>query len=453
MIKPTNYLLSQLTGYNGLGMGAFSFSWFNVSWTFGSPMITPRWAVVNITVGVIFATWIITPIIYFANVWNTYDYPVAAVTRSSSHWSALTLVSTSAAFANLAAVVVHMFLHHSNSLWKELRARSLNEKRNDVHCRLNALYPDVPDWWFVIVSVLAFIVIVVIGQVSRIILWYATFLTLIVPIVLVLPFGIVASITGLTIQNPTIYYLLVIIATGLWAENKSTTLAFVTVGYSTYAQTMQLIINMKLGHYMRIAPRILFFVQLVACLVSPALGIGIQYYYFKEQGYITNQNVTTATGNFDSTNVGAAINNEISFFGSADSKNRNLLWSLLIGTLLPIIFWLASRRWNWCHRVHIPLMLTFIAWLPLISTGSLFTWLLIGILQTFLFDELHWKRYVYLITSALNAGFFICWLIIGGPLAQYGVQFPSWWGFGGIHRDGCPLALSNTTGFSVSFEN
>jgi hypothetical protein len=314
-------------------------------------------------------------------------------------------------------------------------------------------YPTIPDWWFFTVSILAFIVIVVVGHVSTIIIWYRTFLSLVVPIVLILPFGLVASITGLTIQNPTIYYLLVVIATALWAENKSTTLAFVTIGYSTYCQTMQLLTNMKLGHYMRIAPRTIFLVQLVACVVSPALSIGIQFYYFKSEGFVSNQNASVAVGNFDSTNVGAAIDNEINFFGSTNLKNRNLLWSLLIGALLPIPFWLASRRWKSCHRIHIPLMLTFISWLPIVSAGSLFTWLLLGLLTTFCLDQLYLKRHVYLISSALNAGYFLCWLIIGGPMAQYGVRFPSWWGYGGQHHDGCPLTLSNTTGFSVNFEN
>jgi len=118
MIKPTNYLLSQLTGSNGLGIGSFTFSWFNLTWALGTPLVVPRWAVVNIAVGFVLATWVITPIIYFANVWNTYNRPIAEVTGSTSNWSALGLVSTAAAFANLSAVFVHMLLHHSKNLWK-----------------------------------------------------------------------------------------------------------------------------------------------------------------------------------------------------------------------------------------------------------------------------------------------------------------------------------------------
>jgi len=453
MIKPTNYLLSQLTGFYGLGVGSISFNWFTVTWLLGSPLVVPGWAIINIAVGFVLATWIITPIIYFTNVWNTYDNPIASVTRSSSEWSALGLVSTAAAFANLTAVLVHMLLYHSKNWWKELRERSLDKKGNDVHCRLIALYPDVPDWWFVIVSLPALIVIVVVGQVSSIISWYKVFFALIIPIVLVLPFGMVASITGQTIQNPSVYYLLVIIATSCWVNNESTMLAFVTIGYSIFCQTLQLVTNMKLGHYMRIAPRILFLIQIVACLVTPSLSIGMQFYFFKQGGFFTNGTTPSATGSFESTNVGAAIGNQTNFFGSANGKNRNLLWSLLIGAVLPIPFWLASHRWKWCRHVHIPLALTFISWMPIASAGNLFTWLLIGSLRTIFFSNLYWKRHVYLTSSALDGGFFLSWLIVAGPLAQYGVNFPSWWGFGGLNKDGCPLALMNTTAFSVSFQN
>ncbi len=453
MIKPTNYLLSQLTGHYGLGIGSFTFDWFDLTWTLGSPLIIPRWSAVNIAVGFVIATWIITPIIYFANVWNTYDRPIAEVTRSSSNWSALGLVSTAAAFANLSAVFVHMLLHNRKTLWNELRTRSLDKKGNDVHCRLISIYPDVPDWWFGICSLLAFIVIVVVGQVSSIIRWYECFFAFFVPIFLVLPFGMIASITGQSIQNPSVYYLFVIIATSLWVNDKSTMLAFITIGYSTFCQTLQLVTNMKLGHYMKIAPRTLFLVQVIACLITPSLSIGIQFYYFEKGGFITNKTTAGAVGSFQATSVGAAIDEQTKFFGLTNWKNRNLLYSLLFGAVLPLPFWYATRRWNWCRLIHIPLILTFISWMSIVSAGTMFTWVLISLLIKGFFNKNCWKRHIYLASSALNAGFYLSWLIIAGPLAQYGVQFPTWWGIGGKNNDGCPLTLPNSTAFHVNFEN
>jgi len=91
--------------------------------------------------------------------------------------------------------------------------------------------------------------------------------------------------------------------------------------------------------------------------------------------------------------------------------------------------------------------------MPIEAAGTLFTWLLIGLLTTGFFNKLCWKRHMYLTSSALDAGLFLCWLIIYGPLAQYGINFPSWWGFGGVNKDGCPLSLLNTTDFSISFQN
>jgi len=95
-------------------------------------------------------------------------------------------------------------------------------------------------------------------------------------------------------------------------------LAFITIGYSTYCQTLQLVTDMKLGHYMKIAPRTLFLAQVVACLVSPSLSIGIQFYFFKAGGFITNSTIPVATGSFQATSVGAALNNQTKFFDSTN---------------------------------------------------------------------------------------------------------------------------------------
>jgi hypothetical protein len=210
---------------------------------------------------------------------------------------------------------------------------------------------------------------------------------------------------------------------------------------------------MKLGHYMKIAPRTLFLVQAIACLVTSSLSIGMQFYFFKTEGFFNNQTIATATGSFESTNVGVAIANQAKFFDLMDGQNRNLLWALLIGAVLPISVWLGNFRWQWCHFIHVPLILTFISWMAIEPAGALFTWLLIGLLTTIFFNKLCWKRLVYLTSSALDAGLFLCWLIIYGPLAQYRIDFPSWWGFGGMNHDGCPLTLLNSSAFSVSFQN
>jgi OPT family oligopeptide transporter len=336
-----------------------------------------------------------------------------------------------------------MFLHHSRQLWEQLRSRLLNNKRNDLHCRLIALYPDVPDWWFVIVSLLAVVVIMIVADVSQMLAWYNVLFALSVPVIFVLPFGMVTSITGQFTQNQGVYYLMVTIASALWASDRSRMMTFIAIGYTTYCQTLDLVSNMKLGHYMKIPPRRLFLVQALTCLVCSSLSVGIQYYFYAVRQYYNQEGALEYRSQYDLTNVGAAITNNINFFNSSTPRNRQFLWSLLIGAVLPIPFWFAIRRFKWCHLVHIPLMLATVSWMPLVDAGTLFTWLAIGLVTTMFFKKECWKRHIYLTSSALDAGLYLCLFIIGGPLVYYNINFPTWWGTGGSSGSGCTFSIPN----------
>jgi OPT family oligopeptide transporter len=443
MIKPNDYILAQLTDYRGLSLGSLSFNWYSLTFFLNSPLVVPRWALVNIAVGFALIAWVITPIIYFQNVWETRSNAISVSTQSTSNWSAMGLVTTFTTFASLSAVFVHMFLHHSRQLWEQLRSRLLNNKRNDLHCRLIALYPDVPDWWFVIVSLLAVVVIMIVADVSQMLAWYNVLFALSVPVIFVLPFGMVTSITGQLIQNQGVYYLMVVIVGLLWADDQPKMVTFVTLGYTTYCQTLYLVSNMKLGHYMKIPPRVLFFVEAVACLVCSSFGFGIQYYFFAAQHYYEQNGAFVYRSEFDLTNVGSAITNSSSFSDSSTHRNLHFLWSILIGAMLPIPFWLVSRRYKWCRHVHIPLVLATVSWMPLVDVGTLLSWLVIGLVATTFVTRECWKRHIYLTSSALDAGLYLCLAVIGGPLVYYGVSFPTWWGTGGPSGSGCPFSKPN----------
>ena len=375
--------------------------------------------------------------------WGTRSKSIARSTQSSKDWSAMGLVTTFTTFASLSSVFVHTFLYHGKSLWKQLRTRSLNEKGNDIHCRLIGLYGDVPDWWFLVISILAIVVLMIVSDVSGMIAWYNVLFALVVPVIFVLPFGMVTSITGQLIQNQGVYFVMVIIVSSLWSGNQSKMMTFLAIGYTSYCQTLYLVSNMKLGHYMKIPPRILFFVQALTCFICSSFGTGIQYYFYATQRYYEQKGAYVYYSEFDLTNVGSAIANNTNFFDSPEGRNLNFLWALLIGCILPIPFYLASRRYKWCHLIHIPLMLATVSWMPLVDTGTLFTWLIIGLLTTFLFGKECWKQHVYLTSSALDAGMYLAVAIIGGPLIYYNIKFPNWWGMGGLTGSGCPFSEPN----------
>jgi hypothetical protein len=225
---------------------------------------------------------------------------------------------------------------------------------------LVAAYPDVPDWWFLIVSVVGIIVIMIVSHVSEMLDWYNVLFALSIPIIFVLPFGMVASITGQLIHNQGIYYVMVGIVGLLWSGDQPKMMTFIAVGYTTYCQTLYIVSNMKLGHYMKIPPRTLFLIQSLTCLVCSSFGVGIQYYFYATQRYFDQKDAFIYQSEFDLTNVDSAMVNNT--------------------------FWLASRRYKWRHLVHIPLMLATVSWMPLVDAGTLLTWLLICLVGNDMFN-------------------------------------------------------------------
>jgi OPT family oligopeptide transporter len=55
---------------------------------------------------------------------------------------------------------------------------------------------------------------------------------------------------------------------------------FKTWGYITMAQALQFSSDMKLGHYMKIPPRAMFFAQVVATAIAGTAQLGVQAWMF-----------------------------------------------------------------------------------------------------------------------------------------------------------------------------
>jgi len=70
-MAPNNVVVNNLFGVStGLGMGILTLDWTQITW-FGSPLVTPWWAAVNIGGGFVFFYWILVPIFYYTNVGST----------------------------------------------------------------------------------------------------------------------------------------------------------------------------------------------------------------------------------------------------------------------------------------------------------------------------------------------------------------------------------------------
>jgi OPT family oligopeptide transporter len=182
-IAPNNIPVNQMFGYShGMGMSLITFDWAMIAYI-GSPLATPWWAAANVGAGFVMFFWILTPALYYSNAWyskhltissrTSYDrfgkrYVVGNIINDDlslnlqkyKEYSPLFLSTTFAvsyglSFASITATLTHAFLYYRKQIWTQAR-RSLSEQP-DIHARLMARYPEVPEWWYAIIFATMFV--------------------------------------------------------------------------------------------------------------------------------------------------------------------------------------------------------------------------------------------------------------------------------------------------------
>lgn len=176
-IVPDNIVINQLFGTTGgLGMSLLTFDWAQITYV-SSPLATPWWAQANIAFSIAFFFWFLTPILYYTNTWyakympinsshsfdntgNTYDVSQILTPEGTfdaekyKQYSPLFLSTTFAlsyglSFASVTATLTHTYMYYRKQIW--IQARRSMAEQGDIHARLMAKYPQVPDWWYVII--------------------------------------------------------------------------------------------------------------------------------------------------------------------------------------------------------------------------------------------------------------------------------------------------------------
>ncbi|KAI0085713.1 small oligopeptide transporter [Irpex rosettiformis] len=464
-IKPHDVTINSLFGYqSGLGMSLITLDWSQISFI-GSPLATPWWAQANVAIGFVVFFWIITPIIYFTNVWNsqfipvlsrhTYDnqghlYNVTLITTNNQFdeekykvYSPLFLpagfaVSYAMSFASVTATIVHVFLYYRKQIMIQAR-RSLAEQP-DIHARLMSHYPQVPEWWYLCIFILMFAFgIIGIELYSTEMPVWAFVLALIIAFVYTLPIGIIQAVTNQQIGLNVITELVI---GYLLPGRPLAMMLFKTWGYVSMSQALTFTSDMKLGHYMKIPPRTMFWCQVVATVIAGIVQLGVQTWMFEHIPDMCSRHqkdnfVCASTEVFYTATVIWGVVGPNRLF-SAGQVYGFLRWFFLFG-ISPIIPWFLTRRYpnSWFRYINIPIILSGTGWIPPASAVNYVPWVIVGFFTQFLVRRRHfgwWSKYNYVLSAALDAG-----TAIGTILVYFCLQYPSnghigdgsilsWWG-------------------------
>jgi len=212
---------------------------------------------------------------------------------------------------------------------------------------------------------------------------------------------------------------------------------FKTFGYITMAQGLSFVSDLKLGHYMKIPPRMMFLCQTVAALIASFVVVGVQNWMF---GNIEGMCEPGQADSFTCPGIKVFGTASLIWGGIGPTRifsnglYQPLLWFFLIGALLPLPFYFIAKKYplsGWKY-VNIPVFFTGMGAMPPATGINFSSWFMVGITFMYFVRRYHfnwWSRYNYVLSAALDSGVAVTTIIIFFCLYYpNGGVFLNWWG-------------------------
>ncbi|KAJ6001753.1 hypothetical protein N7522_006980 [Penicillium canescens] len=484
------------SGIGGMGFLNLSLDWSNVNWNGSSIMLTPFWTQVILFLAFAFNCWVLLPAAKWGNLGsykhglmsnslmqaNGTTYPTLDVLTSDYHLNETVyqeygpmymglqnVWATFFDYAKLPAAVTWIltfgFVQVSGNLRKifgshksENSEKSMNEGIHyQYHDRLNVIqrkYKEIPWWWYGALFLVSFITLITsIACGYLFIPIWTLFVALSSAAVLVVPFAWLYAISNYQLEtgsfNELMYGYMVHTKAGDAHHHPCGPSVYGSIAGDAWYRAQYMLQDQKIGHYMHIPPRTVFFSQIFGtCMGVPINYLVIRWIMDTKGDYLTgkkadplNQWTGQSLRSSNTMGVQYAVLGPKRLFG--ESEMAALPWSFLVGAVIPPILYCFHRFFP---RLRIDLwnVSIFFGGLAMfygnISTG--YTSAIIGgyivMYRAYRHHFEVWKRYNYLIAAAFDAGFNLNMLLIFfffGAGKQ--ISMPNWWGNNGDSVERC----------------
>ncbi|GAB1314622.1 hypothetical protein MFIFM68171_04832 [Madurella fahalii] len=492
-IAPNHADLANITGsLTGLALNPVpTFDW-NVLKYLVDPLMVPFFSTFNMFLGMFFSMFVIIAI-YYTNTFDTaylpinsnrpwdhfaQPYNVTAITDENGIFDSAKYEAYSPPFLSAANVVVYMFffalysatvtygaLYHRHEImlgfrdvaasvkqwWMQVfrrRGRGGEESDEediqllDVHNRLMRAYPEVPEWWYMICLAIA----IGIGM-AGIAAWptnttpWVVLYGIALCLVFVVPIGIINAMTGVEVTLNVIAEFI----GGVWVEGNAIAMCFFkSYGYVTCAHALWFSADLKLAHYLKIAPRFTFWAQMVPTLVSTFISVGVLQYQVNIDKICTREAPFRFTCPGPNTFFTAAV-----FWGTVGPRKiwgvggqyAVTLLGFPFGVVLVALFYYMSRKWPKnpvLRNAHpVVMMAGALSWAPFNLSYiwpavpiAAFSWLYLKKRYLAL-----WSKYNFVTSAAFSCGVAISAIVIFFALQISEIQV-DWWG-NSVLNEGC----------------
>lgn len=468
-------------GIGGMGFLNLSLDWSNISnTTFTNPMITPFWTSVVMFVGFAFSCWVLLPAAKWGGLggWNHQLMSNRIFLADGSKYPVQELVSPTGAinqtaydiygppymgtqirwamffdYASYTSAFAWMFLFgapHIKAAFKKIRARARDREAKSVNFqysdRLNVLqrsYKEVPLWWNLILFLASFISVIVILAKG---IFFVPIWVFIVGILMgaacVVPMGWLYALSNFQVPigttNELLYGYMVQLATGHKHPAGASTYGAITGDAWYRAQYM--LQDQKIGHYMHIPPRAVFFSQVFAELIGIPINYGVIRWILQTKGEFLLGNKKDPLGQWTGQSLASYNSMGLQYvvIGPkrlfSETMFKPLPYGFLFGAAAPLVLYIVHRffpraRIDLCNVTIFSA--TVAHFYGNLSTGNT-SRLIVAYISMYYFYRKKfnvWKKYNYLVGAALDAAFNINVLLVFLIFSSGKViSMPHWWG-------------------------
>ncbi|KAG7284635.1 hypothetical protein NEMBOFW57_009243 [Staphylotrichum longicolle] len=498
-IAPENLTLAILTG-SSLGLGLFNpittFDW-NIATSSYAALSQPFFSTCTMWFGTLLSAPIILAIYYtntnftaylpinsssaFANDGKPYRVQNVVVNNkldeakyqsySPPFYSAGYILTVGANFAFYPVYFLYIMINQWTTVgrayvdfYKGLRYGKGNyEDAMDVHSRLMAQYPEVPDWWFLLILVLAIVVACVFLSIYPLDtpVWLV-FLIIAVNLVFAVPLSLLSATTG---TNLSLGSLIQVLTGYLLPGNPNAFLFAQTLGsWALAGYGDNYVQDQKMAHYVKIAPRAVFRSQIGTIIITCFVAVATQNFIMENvKGLCTPDQPSR----FTCANDGAPLYASSLMWGLLGSERMFgamyplFKWCFLIGTGIAVVFLvgqglgpkylpgvkeklrvkLRPRTFAVLDKTLFPFVASLLWLNPVLVIQGVQHWApsnlaykTPGFILSFIFMYLlpkyrlaWWEKYNYVLSAALTAGVAISALIMFFAVGYSPIKL-EWWG-------------------------
>ncbi|EKM55312.1 uncharacterized protein PHACADRAFT_255841 [Phanerochaete carnosa HHB-10118-sp] len=452
----------------GMGLLSWCFDWNLI----GSPcMYQPLWLQVNQDIGILL-TYVLMSAVYYGNLWDAKKFPFmsqAIFDQNGNQYNQTALLTngkfdpvkyeqlgpaffsaTNALYLitsnlSLGAVLTHVCLWH----WDDLKPffRALNPWNrvplaiHDPHYEKMKVYKQIPRWWYFIVLAAAYAIAQATNYTGRSGMpWWTLTVLVIISFIFCTLYGMLAATIGFYEFNSSGVGFFQMITAYILPGDPVANMYGALYGQHPMIQGIALLQDLKLGQYVKLAPRVTFLMQMIGTVVGAILN------YIMMLSIINSNREAllsiSGTRLWSGQNAQTYNSNAISWgalapqmFGPKGVYHMVPI-SLAIGVFLPLPFWFAHKRWPKAgfQNYNTSIITQYSAFLSVGINTSVNPSMVIGLFSQWWVRTRYprwFTKYNYIVAAGLDGGTQVISFILN--FAVFGASgtprpFPTWWG-------------------------